>query len=70
MKEAYLVKAFTNDPSLGNPAGVILDAEYLDDRTMLATIAAYLEFAESAFVQPSDKADFRIRFLHQSGKIR
>jgi len=57
-----LVKAFTTDKSQGNPAGVILDADSMNEQQMLG-IAAELGFSESAFVQPSNQADFRVRFF-------
>lgn len=41
--------AFSSDPAGGNPAGVVLNADELDDARMLA-IAAELGYAESAFV--------------------
>jgi PhzF family phenazine biosynthesis protein len=59
---AYLVKAFTKDTHQGNPAGVILHADTLSDEQMI-TIASTLGFSESAFVQKSQKADYRVRFF-------
>jgi len=59
---AQLVKAFTTDKSQGNPAGVVLNADNLSGKQMLK-IAAKLGFSESAFVQTSARADFRIRFF-------
>jgi PhzF family phenazine biosynthesis protein len=60
--EAKLVKAFTQDESEGNPAGIIHDANGLDDEAMRKT-AELLGFSESAFIQDSEKADFRVRFF-------
>lgn len=51
-KKAILVKAFTKDKSQGNPAGVIFEADNLNDYQMLK-ISAELGFSESAFVQKS-----------------
>lgn len=63
MKEnTKLVKAFSKDPDLGNPAGVVLDASSLTDEQMQA-IATELNFSESAFVLPSHLADYRVRFF-------
>ena len=42
--------AFSDDPSGGNPAGVVLDASGLTDERMLA-IAAEVGFSETAFLQ-------------------
>ncbi len=57
-----LVKAFTKDPKLGNPAGVVAEADSLSDEQMLS-IARYYGFSESAFVQDTNKADFKVRFF-------
>jgi PhzF family phenazine biosynthesis protein len=45
--------AFSDDPSGGNPAGVVLDATGLSDERMLA-IAAEVGFSETAFLLPRD----------------
>ncbi|UYQ65313.1 PhzF family phenazine biosynthesis protein [Streptomyces peucetius] len=47
--EVLRFTAFSRDPEGGNPAGVVLDAEGLDDAAMLA-IAAELGYSESAFL--------------------
>ncbi|MFF3935030.1 PhzF family phenazine biosynthesis protein [Streptomyces phaeofaciens] len=47
--EVLRYTAFSRDPEGGNPAGVVLDAEGLDDDAMLA-IAAELGYSESAFL--------------------
>jgi len=41
--------AFADDPSGGNPAGIVLDASGLDDAAMQA-IATEVDYAETAFV--------------------
>ena len=43
--------AFTDTPSGGNPAGVVLDATDLDDTTMQA-LAADVGYSETAFLTP------------------
>lgn len=58
----HLVKAFTKDKRQGNPAGVVHDADQLQDEQMLH-IARELGFSESAFIQHSDKADYRVLFF-------
>lgn len=58
----HLVKAFTKDSKLGNPAGVIHNADHLNDAQMLS-IAHTLGFSESAFIQKSDQADYKVRFF-------
>lgn len=60
--EIKLVKAFTKNPKQGNPAGVTLNSDNLTAEKMIQ-ISADLGFTESAFVQKSDKADFRVRYF-------
>lgn len=60
--QVHLVQAFTKNPKQGNPAGVVIDAHNLTEKQM-QKIASNLNFSESAFVLPSSKADFRIRFF-------
>ncbi|MFI6768541.1 PhzF family phenazine biosynthesis isomerase [Streptomyces sp. NPDC050355] len=57
--------AFTADPAGGNPAGVALDAEDLDDAQMLA-IAARVGYSETAFVTASDPVARRYRLRYFS----
>ncbi|MFE0192781.1 PhzF family phenazine biosynthesis protein [Streptomyces sp. NPDC059008] len=57
--------AFTTDPAGGNPAGVVLDAEGLDDARMLA-VAAQVGYSETAFVTASDPAARRYRLRYFS----
>ncbi len=68
MKEVRLVKAFTQDPEQGNPAGVCLDASGLSDELM-QSIATELGFSESAFVSPSDVADYKVRFFTPTEEV-
>lgn len=64
----HLVKAFTQDKTQGNPAGVVLYADNLTDSQMLS-IAATLGSSESAFVQKSSKADIRLRFFSPTKEV-
>lgn len=57
-----LVKAFTKDLRQGNPAGVVLNAQHISDDKM-QKIAHELNYSESAFVLPSKKADYKVRFF-------
>lgn len=66
--KAKLVNAFTENPNGGNPAGVIIDANYISEQRMIE-ISSELGFSESAFVQESDKADFRIRFFSPTQEV-
>ncbi|WP_028392620.1 PhzF family phenazine biosynthesis protein [Bacillus cihuensis] len=56
------IDAFSSIPEKGNPAGVVLNGEDYSEKQMLA-IAAAVGFNETAFVVPSDIADFRIRYF-------
>jgi PhzF family phenazine biosynthesis protein len=60
--------AFTDDPSGGNPAGVVLDADGLDDEGMLA-IAAELGYSESAFVRSRSGNEYDIRYFSPLAEV-
>ena len=62
----HQVDAFTNTKFGGNPAGVVLDAGRLDDATM-RKIARELNLSETAFVMPSKKAAFQLRYFTPTG---
>ncbi|HEV8051188.1 MAG TPA: PhzF family phenazine biosynthesis isomerase [Parachlamydiaceae bacterium] len=62
----HQVDAFTNKRFGGNPAGVVLDAEDLDEITM-RKIARELNLSETAFVFSSDKAAFQLRYFTPTG---
>ena len=56
------VDAFTTTPFLGNPAAILLDAQYLNEWQM-QTIAREMNLSETVFVMPSAVADFQLRFF-------
>jgi trans-2,3-dihydro-3-hydroxyanthranilate isomerase len=56
------VDAFSTRPGIGNPAGVLLDADGLGEAAMQA-IAHAVGFNETAFVLPSTRADLRLRYF-------
>ncbi|OGS40727.1 MAG: hypothetical protein A3K77_04400 [Euryarchaeota archaeon RBG_13_31_8] len=56
------VNAFTDSVDGGNPAGVLLNSPDLTDKQM-AYISKILNVSETAFVFPSTKADFKVRFF-------
>lgn len=60
--------AFTTDPAGGNPAGVVLDAEGLDDPQM-QRIAAEVDYAETAFVTDLDDAGVGIRYFSPIAEV-
>lgn len=62
------VDAFTDQPLGGNPCAVVLDADGLDDATMLA-IAREMNLSETAFVMMSDTAQFALRFFTPAEEI-
>ena len=57
----YIVNSFTDELFKGNPAGVCLTLNPLEDELMLA-IARELGLSETAFVSHSKANHFDIRF--------
>ncbi len=59
-----VVDVFTNQPLLGNPVAVVLDAEDLDTATMQA-IARWTNLSETTFLLPATtpKSDYRLRIF-------
>jgi len=67
--EILRYRAFTtDDPRSGNPAGVVLDAEALDEAAMLA-IAADLGFSETAFLTSIAPGAGRVRYFTPRAEI-
>ena len=69
--EILRYRAFTTaepDPTSGNPAGVVLDAEKLGDTDMLA-IAADLGFSETAFLTAIERDAARVRYFTPRAEI-
>jgi PhzF family phenazine biosynthesis protein len=58
--QIHQVDAFTRTPFTGNPAGVVLNADGLDDVQMLA-IARELNNADTAFILSADGTDHDLR---------
>lgn len=56
------VNAFTDSIYGGNPAGVLLDPPDLTDKQM-AYISKELQVSETAFIYPSERADYKIRYF-------
>lgn len=56
------VNAFTNSLLGGNPAGVVLNSPKLTEKQM-TFVSKVLNVSETAFVFPSKKADFKVRFF-------
>ena len=55
------VNAFTDSEKGGNPAGVLVDSPNLTAKQM-AFVTEKLKVSETAFVFPSDKADYKVFF--------
>lgn len=62
----HQVDTFTNERFGGNPAGVVLDADDLDEMTM-RKIARELNLSETSFVLPSKKGSFQMRYFTPTG---
>jgi PhzF family phenazine biosynthesis protein len=68
--EVLRYAAFTDTPSGGNPAGVVLDASGLDASAMQA-IAADVGYSETAFLTPAeaDGRAFNVRYFAPSIEV-
>jgi trans-2,3-dihydro-3-hydroxyanthranilate isomerase len=62
------VDTFTSTPLAGNACAVFVDARGLEPPAMQA-IARELNLSETAFVFPSDQADFGVRYFMPVGEI-
>ena len=62
----YQIDSFTDEVFGGNPTAVFLQAEELADSEM-KKIAREMNLSESAFMLPSTKADFKLRFFTPPG---
>ena len=54
--------AFTNKPNMGNPAGIVLEADGLTEEEM-QRIAEKVGYNETTFVLSSEVADIRMRYF-------
>jgi trans-2,3-dihydro-3-hydroxyanthranilate isomerase len=62
------VDAFAESPFGGNPAAVVLDADYVSEKTMYK-IAREMNVRETVFVSQSRVADFRFRYMTPKSEI-
>lgn len=60
--KVYKLNSFAKTKEGGNAAGVVINADSLSEKDMIK-IAAILGFSETAFILPSEAADFRVRFF-------
>ena len=63
-----VVSAFTDGDKGGNPAGVVLHSERLN-QIQKQLIASKAGFSETAFVSPSQSADFKVEFFTPTKQI-
>jgi len=68
MIKVELVRAFSMEGRGGNPAGVVFDADDLSEVKMQET-AAKVGYSETAFVQPSERANFKVRFFTPNAEV-
>ena len=66
--EVLRYAAFTDDPRGGNPAGVVLDADGLDEARMLA-VAAEVGYSETAFLTPRGEGRFGVRYFSPLAEV-
>jgi PhzF family phenazine biosynthesis protein len=62
------VNAFTKEKNGGNPAGVLINSPDLTDKQMM-NISKQLQVSETAFLYPSDKADYKTRFFSPTVEV-
>ncbi len=68
MVKVELVRAFSMEEKGGNPAGVVMDAESLSEQKMQETAEA-VGYSETAFVQTSNLADYKVRFFTPNAEV-
>jgi len=66
--ETYIVDSFTNEPFKGNPAGVCLTTNPLDE-ALMQSIAKELGLSETAFVQKTSESEYSIRYFSPKMEI-
>lgn len=66
--EVYTLNAFAKGERGGNPAGVVLDAAALDAAEM-QLIAKEVGFSETAFMEESTVADYKIRYFTPTNEV-
>lgn len=66
--KVYLLKSFGINENGGNPAGVVLDANELNDEQK-RTISKEINYSETAFVEKSERADYKVRFFTPTKEV-
>jgi PhzF family phenazine biosynthesis protein len=70
LREFAQVDVFSNDPYLGNPVAVVLDAAGMPEEAMLK-LARWTNLSETTFVLPptNPDADYRLRIFTPGGEL-
>ncbi len=68
MLEVYIASAFSKNGSGGNKAGVVLRDMGLTSEEK-QKIASVLGYSETAFLSPSEQADYRIEYFTPKGEV-
>jgi len=63
------IHSFTENPSQGNPAGVVENTPQNISEQQMKTISKNLCVSETAFLFPSKKADYKIRFFSPETEV-
>ena len=66
--DVFQIDAFTNEPFMGNSAGVVFADDLIDEEMQL--IARELNVSETAFISRSDKADFNLRWFTPEVEVK
>ena len=66
--EVLRYTAFSQDPTGGNPAGVVLDASGADSDAMQA-VAAEVGYSETAFLFPLVDDEFVVRYFSPEAEV-
>lgn len=66
--KAYKLSSFAKTKNGGNPAGVVLDADMLQEELM-KLLAKTIGFSETAFVTNSEAADYKVRFFTPNAEV-
>lgn len=64
----HTLNSFAKTEDGGNPAGVVLEADGLADEEKLS-IAQQVGFSETAFVQKSEKANYKVSFFTPNSEV-
>lgn len=66
--QVYTLSAFTKNGNGGNPAGVVLDGDLLE-KSEMQIVARKIGFSETAFVQHSNRADFKLSYFTPNSEV-